>query len=451
MNDITHKVKTARQAIAIGAVFCNEESIEKIKSGNLPKGEPFQVCKSAAMLAAKQTANLIPHCHPVPIDALSVKHFLFDDPLLKDYTTHTQTGVYFVVEAKSIGRTGIEMEALTATSLACLTLYDLLKPLGKKDLSMGDIRLLEKRGGKSDKPNYPAKLRQAVIISNSAHDQGEEKINALFSDISALLEKNKISVLDQCIVHSDEELNASLDRFVSDEVPLILISGKTSTQSDWITDLEARMDRKLDGFVHAMYQYGLERNPLAANSNLTAGVVQKSLSFRSKRGAVCHFTKDISPLNGLAMISYQEALDLILAKALQWGEETLPLEQAIGRFLAQDLISDRDYPPFNRAAMDGFALRAEDKRSEYQIKESVFPGQAAQEKIGKGEAYRIMTGAAVPIAANCVIQKEVCQHRNIDRFQLEHGNAFFYIGQSHMLGRTYNYSTAYRQLLHNRQ
>lgn len=297
MNDITHKISSLRSAVAIGAVFCTEEIIERIKKGDLPKGEPFQVCASAAMLAAKQTASLIPHCHPVPIDGLEVKHFFYDEPALECFEEERKVGVYFVVEAKSIGRTGIEMEALTAVSLACLTLYDLLKYLGKEGLSIGEVKLLDKKGGKSDKPNYPERLRRAVLISNLGFEMEKSKVNRLFDSVSSVLEKSRISTIDRILDVSEDQWDEVVSEKVKQEMPLILILGKTSTRTDWIKNLEVKMDKKLDGFVHGMYAYGLNRNPLATNSNLTAGIIGKSLivSLPGSRGGAVEALSAILP------------------------------------------------------------------------------------------------------------------------------------------------------------
>ncbi|MGV3768021.1 MAG: molybdopterin molybdotransferase MoeA [Chitinophagaceae bacterium] len=109
------------------------------------------------------------------------------------------------------------------------------------------------------------------------------------------------------------------------------------------------------------------------------------------------------------MLSFQEAQQIIAAEAVLPGTELLPLEKAIGRVLAKDVYTDRDYPPFNRAAMDGFALRFEDLNSgtrSFTITETIFAGDIPKEAAGSGSCYRIMTGAAVPEGMDVVIRVE---------------------------------------------
>lgn len=114
------------------------------------------------------------------------------------------------------------------------------------------------------------------------------------------------------------------------------------------------------------------------------------------------------------MISYHEALNVLTKEAITYsvrplGTETVPLEAVLGSILAADIVADRDYPPFNRSAMDGFAFNFEDWQAgirEFKIAEVVFAGQMAEKNIVRGECYKIMTGAAVPPAATCVVRIE---------------------------------------------
>jgi len=110
------------------------------------------------------------------------------------------------------------------------------------------------------------------------------------------------------------------------------------------------------------------------------------------------------------MISYDEALNHIVSSRIDFGSEEIPIENAFGRILAEDIFADRDYPPFNRAMMDGYAVRAEDvlenKISEFHVAGEVFAGDGGSYNLMKGETLRIMTGAPVPDNADVVIKKE---------------------------------------------
>lgn len=142
MVDISAKRETARRAVASAKVLLNEETIKILKSNENPKGNPLEIARIAGISAAKQTANLIPLCHQINLSNVDVKIEL------KNY------GVYLEAEAKTSAQTGVEMEALTAVSVAALTVYDMCKA-AQKDICITEIRLKLKTGGKSDFVFYP--------------------------------------------------------------------------------------------------------------------------------------------------------------------------------------------------------------------------------------------------------------------------------------------------------
>ncbi len=138
MVDVGSKPETARRAVAEGRIRLSPEAFEAL-AGNLnPKGDVLSVAELAGTTGAKKTADLIPLCHPIVLDHVDVSATA--DPELP--------GVHVVASASSVGRTGVEMEALTAVTVALLTVYDMVKAAGH-DMEVQDIRLLEKSGGKS--------------------------------------------------------------------------------------------------------------------------------------------------------------------------------------------------------------------------------------------------------------------------------------------------------------
>ena len=138
MVDISAKKITRRQAIAIGKIKMSANTLATIEAGNAPKGDVLGTAKIAGIMAAKQTANLIPMCHPLPIHKIEV-----------DITPERDLPGYQIEATVTIeGKTGVEMEALTAVSVAALTLYDMAKAL-EKSMQIQEIRLLSKTGGKS--------------------------------------------------------------------------------------------------------------------------------------------------------------------------------------------------------------------------------------------------------------------------------------------------------------
>lgn len=138
MVDVSGKKTTRRQAVAIGNITMSLSTLNKIESGNAPKGDVLGTAKIAGIMAAKQTANLIPLCHPLPIHKIEVE--ITANPSLPGYEIRATVGIK--------AETGVEMEALTAVSITALTLYDMAKAL-EKSMEIGEIRLLSKTGGKS--------------------------------------------------------------------------------------------------------------------------------------------------------------------------------------------------------------------------------------------------------------------------------------------------------------
>lgn len=138
MVDVSSKAQTIRTAIAAGRVRMRSETLAAIAAGDTPKGDVLGTARLAGIMAAKQTAQLIPLCHPLPLQKVEVH--LEADPNLPGYQIRA--------EVKTKAETGVEMEALTAVSIAALTLYDMAKAL-EKSMQIEDIHLVSKTGGKS--------------------------------------------------------------------------------------------------------------------------------------------------------------------------------------------------------------------------------------------------------------------------------------------------------------
>lgn len=138
MVDITEKNVTERTAVATGEIVMNKETLEAVKRGNIKKGDVLGVARIAAIMAAKQTQSLIPMCHNILLTNAKIE-FSFDDDGNKIFIKST---------VKTTGKTGVEMEALTMVSIAGLTIYDMCKSMDKS-MVIGEIRLVEKHGGKS--------------------------------------------------------------------------------------------------------------------------------------------------------------------------------------------------------------------------------------------------------------------------------------------------------------
>ena len=138
MVDVGHKADTERIAVARGEVAMKKETLELIRAGQIKKGDVLTVAQIAGISASKRTSDLIPLCHPLPLTKVDVDVEL-DDSI---------PGVAIIATAKTIGKTGVEMEALTAVSVAALTVYDMAKA-AEKTMRIQNIRLVEKHGGQS--------------------------------------------------------------------------------------------------------------------------------------------------------------------------------------------------------------------------------------------------------------------------------------------------------------
>jgi cyclic pyranopterin phosphate synthase len=136
MVDTTAKSATARRAVASARVLMSPETISAVREHRTPKGDPLETARLAGIMAAKRTGELIPLCHPLPLTHIDVR------------ATVTNEGVYIEAEAATQAQTGVEMEALTAASVAALTVYDMCKALDKA-MTITDVRLEKKTGGKS--------------------------------------------------------------------------------------------------------------------------------------------------------------------------------------------------------------------------------------------------------------------------------------------------------------
>ena len=138
MIDVTGKAETERQAIAKGRVKMKPATLELIRQGEVAKGDVLTLAQTAGIMAAKETSRLIPLCHPLLLTNVGVE---FNLPENADFIEITAV-------AKGVGKTGMEMEALVAVSISALTIYDMCKPVDRS-MSIGEIYLVEKRGGKS--------------------------------------------------------------------------------------------------------------------------------------------------------------------------------------------------------------------------------------------------------------------------------------------------------------
>ncbi len=268
MIDISNKFETLREARAEARVKMAESTVEAVRKGRVPKGNVLEIARVAAVMATKKTSELIPFCHPLPVDFVGI-----------DYKMK-KNEIAIRSEVRSIWKTGVEMEALTAVSVAALTVYDMLKPLDKK-LVIEKIVLLEKKGGKSDFQNqFPKPLKVGVLVISDSTFKGERK------DESGEIIRNRLKeypiVLEEFIILPDDKEKISKEVMrLSDKqkLDIIITTGGTGLGPKDVTPEATKevLDRIVPGITEAMRSFGQRRTPYAMLSRNVAGVRGKTL------------------------------------------------------------------------------------------------------------------------------------------------------------------------------
>lgn len=282
MRNITHKQITLRTAKAIGIIFCSADTIEMIKDNRLPKGNLFDVARAAGFIGAKATPQLLPHCHPVTIDGMEMQfeflHKEIHDKFFKE-EVFLRSGIVISGEAQSIGRTGIEMEILTGVSIAALEIYDMLKPVDK-ELEISHIRLLQKKGGKSDRERYASfQPVCAVLVCSDSTAAGTRQDESGIL-ICEMLEALGAHVKDYHIMPDDKEaIQQQILQWVHEDVHFIFTTGGTglSPNDNTVGAVQEILERNAEGIAEVMRTYGQMRTPTAMLSRGIAGSIQQTL------------------------------------------------------------------------------------------------------------------------------------------------------------------------------
>jgi cyclic pyranopterin phosphate synthase len=267
MVDITHKINTLRIATAEATVSVSKpETILAIQNRTVPKGDVFEMAKAAGFLAVKKTPDLLPDCHPIPVEYTAVNYRI------------EELSVVIELTVKTIYKTGVEVEAMHGASVVALTMYDMLKPIDK-GVEINNIRLLEKKGGKSDRKSAPENLKAAVVVCSDsiAGGVGEDKSGA---KIIEKLKLSEISVQDYSIVPDEKALiQEKVIGLKSLGYDLILITGGTGLSSRDVTPeaISELIDREIPGIAETARQYGQQRIPTAMLSRSVAGLVGNTL------------------------------------------------------------------------------------------------------------------------------------------------------------------------------
>jgi molybdenum cofactor biosynthesis protein MoaC len=260
MIDVGDKSETLRTATAQATVKADPAIITLIKEGKSPKGNIVDAARIAATMGAKRTWELLPYCHPIPIDGIKV------DVSLKEQS------IEITVYVRSIWKTGVEMESLTGASIAALTVYDMLKPLDET-LSIESVRLLKKRGGlKTFAEKFDRKLTAAVLVASDSRKETEDQSGKV---VSNRLAEHGFEVVSYKVISDEKGLIESELKRLCDEVKvdIVITSGGTGLGPRDVTPEATRrvIEKELAGIAEALRAHGQKRTPLSMLSRGMAG------------------------------------------------------------------------------------------------------------------------------------------------------------------------------------
>ena len=268
MVNITHKQNTLRIAVATGILrVSNAATIEAIQNRKVPKGDVFEFSRAAGLLACKKTYEVIPDCHPLPVEYTSISYDINGLDILIRVDVHT---VY---------KTGVEVEAMHGVAITALTMYDMLKPIDK-GIEILQIKLEEKKGGKTDAQYaFPESLTIAVVTCSDtiSNGKGEDKNGAV---IKEELNKYQLTASYTSIISDDAVLiQEEARKLITAGYQLILFTGGTGLYPRDVTPeaIKPLIDKEVPGIMEAARNYGQQRTPYAMLSRGVAGFSGESL------------------------------------------------------------------------------------------------------------------------------------------------------------------------------
>ena len=268
MVNITHKNNSLRKAIATAILTVSRpETIEAIRDKIVPKGDVFEFSRAAGLLGIKKTSDVIPDCHPLPVEYAAI--------------THTINGlaILITVEVHTIYKTGVEVEAMHGAAVTALTMYDMLKPLDK-GVEISTIRLQSKTGGKTNlKTDFGQALRCAVVVCSDSISANQNKDSSGHLIVQKLAQFNLQAGAPIIIADDFATIQTTALRLSDEAFNLVIFTGGTGLSPRDVTPdaLTPLIDKHIPGIMEAARNYGQQRTAFAMLSRGVAGFIKNML------------------------------------------------------------------------------------------------------------------------------------------------------------------------------
>ncbi len=287
MVNITNKNSTLRKAVATARVKASAlATINAVEQKQVPKGDVFEFARAAALLGIKKTSDLIPDCHPLPIEFASI--------------TYSIEGMEIIirVEVHTIYKTGVEVEAMHGASVAALVIYDMLKPIDKF-VVIGQIQLEQKNGGKSDFKLPEKTLKVAVVVCSDRVSKGE-RVDTAGRYLVDAIQQFQLECTSYQIIEDDLAIIQQTGKdLIQEQFDLVMFTGGTGLSNRDVSPeaLKPLIDRDIPGIMETARSFGQARMPYAMLSRSIAGFAGKTLilTFPGSENAVREYIFALFP------------------------------------------------------------------------------------------------------------------------------------------------------------